>query len=1451
MANITPLTAGQDILTGTEDPDNFFGSNLNLNGGDRLDGRGPSATLGGSTANYDRFFYTADASLGAVNRTFSSFVLVGIESFEVTNDTGGILTFDLSSSIDTTRPAGVRQGDIVELAVSNSTSSVVFDQVADLTDIRVSRTTGVATTNVDVRFQDDAVVGASTVQLTLDRTNANTIRIGSVTTPNAGIETLNLIGGNSGVSQIATLDTNLTQLNLSSVAGVAGGSIVITNALNTTVRTINSSATGSVTLSFANNAAGQNVVYTSSSLASNTSADTITGGAGDDTISTFGGNDTIDAGAGNDTVNGGDGADTIAGGTGNNTLNGDDGNDTITATGTNDTITGGAGNDLINVTGVTGFATITAGDGNDEIVGAGAVDFSAGVGFDSLNAGAGRDYLTVNAGLTDGQFSQASNLEELGLSTAGTTTLGLTAQGAGIDTVRFVSGAGANDVVNAGTTTRGFAYVASTGNTGDDTVTAGSGNDVFVLVGTNQLTNADNLQGGTGTDSLILAGTNTLTAGGTNGFSGVEFVSLLSNRFQADVNVAGGATLLNRTAAPAGGNFATATAGGNVYSLTLTNGNAPTASGVLSINGGNLAADTDGAGALTAETVNIVATGVTTYRLDLITGAANDVIFGSEGNDVIFTGAGDDQITANGGNDTLNGGLGNDVYTLVSGNNTVTDDGGIDQVTLGTGNDNVNTGTAADTVIANANLTGADTLDGGDSRNVLAISGKNYVDADFAGTQRFTSLRIDDVGFTTTLGVNAERLGGVGIDEVRTTVAGVNTINAATYTRGLFVDLFGTGNKSATTGAGSDIIRTSTGTQTYVTNGGNDVVQTKNAEFDATDTYTGGAGDDFLDLDNTGTTPGVTGGVTAGVNLNLVTGVEIFRLTGSGDRIGGFPDADVNTITFTNGNVTTATDLIVDTRALTDTLDTVNVVIDVTVADPDYRFVVQGNAVSTTLNKLNVGVNNNIQFEGGTGVDTLRINGGDLGSTTLFGGGAGRDVIVQSGGLITDDSYRGVREVEVLAGEAGSPVNASLGAQAALSGLNTVTGTVGNDQLLLDAAFTSALAISLGGGAGVDTVNGGASAAVLTISATDAEVTAADTLVAGTTGSDSLVLTATNGTADLAGARNIETITVVGDSNALISTDTTIGIGAAYTVNNTANVLTINATAFDVQDDLTLFAGAAVVNIDVLAGAGFDNVTTGTGNDNIAAGEGNNIVNAGGGNNFIVSGTGADQIRTDAGTDRIFSGDGSDRISAGLGNDTINAGGGDDFVRGDVAGFADLIGGIDTIDLGAGNDQVRGGLGADVITGGAGIDTFFYASIQESRLASVGLPAEGRDTITDFTSGTDRVDATGVAGALGGTIRFVGNADNFGDAQSLTVNGDAFLDAVFQRTGTNAAGQTTGILFFDINNDGALNSNDLQINLVLAAGQTGLVAADVLGGAAVGAANLTAFEANFAAAPFI
>ncbi|WBL76898.1 VCBS domain-containing protein [Bradyrhizobium xenonodulans] len=120
---------------------------------------------------------------------------------------------------------------------------------------------------------------------------------------------------------------------------------------------------------------------------------------------------------------------------------------------------------------------------------------------------------------------------------------------------------------------------------------------------------------------------------------------------------------------------------------------------------------------------------------------------------------------------------------------------------------------------------------------------------------------------------------------------------------------------------------------------------------------------------------------------------------------------------------------------------------------------------------------------------------------------------------------------------------------------------------------------------------------------------------------------------------------------------------------------------------------------------------------------------AGGGNipQTVYGGAGDDTINGTGVNDTIFGGSGNDTIKGNNGDDVIYGGSGQDNIDGSNE-----------------NDTIIGGLGPDKLTGGNGSDVFVYLSAADS--------SAGRfDTVSDFRSGTDRIDLTAI-GALGFVI---------------------------------------------------------------------------------------------------
>jgi len=156
-----------------------------------------------------------------------------------------------------------------------------------------------------------------------------------------------------------------------------------------------------------------------------------------------------------------------------------------------------------------------------------------------------------------------------------------------------------------------------------------------------------------------------------------------------------------------------------------------------------------------------------------------------------------------------------------------------------------------------------------------------------------------------------------------------------------------------------------------------------------------------------------------------------------------------------------------------------------------------------------------------------------------------------------------------------------------------------------------------------------------------------------------------------------------------------------------------------------------------------------------------------------------------AGTNTLTGGSGADSLQGGAGNDT-------------------LIGG-------AGADQLRGGIGLDTLTGGADIDWFIFDTAPSA--------TTNRDTITDFVSGTDKLQFskavfTGLSSAALGNL----TTDAFWSGAGVSTAHDA-TDRFIYNT-------TTGALFYDADGNAA-GSAAVQVALLGATTHPTLSFADI------------------------
>ncbi|TSB01856.1 beta strand repeat-containing protein [Sphingorhabdus contaminans] len=214
-------------------------------------------------------------------------------------------------------------------------------------------------------------------------------------------------------------------------------------------------------------------------------------------------------------------------------------------------------------------------------------------------------------------------------------------------------------------------------------------------------------------------------------------------------------------------------------------------------------------------------------------------------------------------------------------------------------------------------------------------------------------------------------------------------------------------------------------------------------------------------------------------------------------------------------------------------------------------------------------------------------------------------------------------------------------------------------------------------------------------------------------------------------------------------------------------------------EHLTL-AGSAVSGTgnskaNILNGNGLGNTLLGLdGNDTINGNAGDDVLRGGGGNDNINGGTENDTLFGDAGTDTLLGGAGNDIIAGGSGSDTLNG----------QSGLDILVGGT-------GRDSMNGGTEADIFKFAFGDTTTVSTTI---------------DVITDFTTGSDKIDLDFVNGGISaaayseGLIATNSFTDALASAQAMLSGGKSVAFV---------AGSTDGWLFWDTNGDGVIDQSIL------------------------------------------
>jgi Ca2+-binding RTX toxin-like protein len=423
----------------------------NLASGDVIDGGAGTDTLLASAAiaaaaaatvsNVEVISFSATAS-----QDMTAFLNSGITTLGAT---AGALTVTNAQTTLTTLVLGASGAS----AVTGANVTRLVDGSADtLSILLVDGTTGGTTlVTPSLANEETLTIGESGT----DSTAAVTFALGTVTATD--LKTLTITGSNnhtmtlSGETLLATVDASAATGTLNIAGGNSAVNMTVTGTPSTAMSIVGGSGNDSITAGAA--------------------ADSITGGNGNDTIIGNAGNDTIIGGLGVDSLVGGDGTDTISAAY---TLSTDGGSSTATGV-------------VINISSSAVLATTIAGYKTTGVAADGLV---LGVNSDISSVAAGT---MVNLGLSTAVATTSSRIDTLsgfeaiqgstgtdylvGSSSANTITGGTGADvmvsGSGADTIVFADGDGvAPTVTGIG---GGVATVFEAG----ETITFGAGADVI------------------------------------------------------------------------------------------------------------------------------------------------------------------------------------------------------------------------------------------------------------------------------------------------------------------------------------------------------------------------------------------------------------------------------------------------------------------------------------------------------------------------------------------------------------------------------------------------------------------------------------------------------------------------------------------------------------------------------------------------------------------------------------------------------------------------------------------------------------------------------------------------------------------------------------------------------------------------------------------------------------
>lgn len=455
-----------------------------------------------------------------------------------------------------------------------------------------------------------------------------------------------------------------------------------------------------------------------------------------------------------------------------------------------------------------------------------------------------------------------------------------------------------------------------------------------------------------------------------------------------------------------------------------------------------------------------------------------------------------------------------------------------------------------------------------------------------------------------------------------------------------------------------------------------------------------------------------------------------YTIAGSGTvaaNASDFSGALTGTVTFAAGE--TAKLISVSVRG--DTTIEQNETFSLTIRSPTSGLVIGAStAIATIVNDDAAGpnvVNGTAVAESLTGTTAIdHING--LAGNDILTGGANADVL--NGG-------DGIDSASYATSSIGVTVNllngTGLNGDAQGDSLVAIENLVGSNNS--DVLTGSDLANNLSGGLGLDTLNGGLGNDLLT----------------GGVGADNL-----NGDGGIDGA--IYTASVLG-----VTVNLALGTGVGGDAQGDRLTGIENVYGSNAGDTLT---GDAFNNL-LVGYAGMDSLNGGLGNDTLIGGAGADNLNGGDGSDtaYYYGDTIAIDVNLLRGTGLGGNAQGDTLVNI----ENIYGSNAGDKITGN--GLSNILSGY------AGDDFIDGGVGNDSLIGGLGTDTFLFAN--------TGF---GRDTVSDFISGTDHVSIANTTAHQFSDLSITGNG-------STTVVVNIGLDSITVKSAAALTLTATDFLF--------------------------------------------------------